>query len=220
MLFRSDSMSETKSSESSPNRAGANPQDKQDDSQLGLFDLSQGSEASSSEADISASSHQEPELPELTLPKFSYELRPYQVNGVKWLRQMANCGASALLADDMGLGKTHQVMALMDWVFQNLKEQDAKASYRVLVICPTSVLHHWENKLKKFHPSLKPFVYYGPNRNPGQIGKKVNVILTSYGIIRRDADLFADFHLNSIVLCLFFINFSNFLREKYRTDGL
>ena len=40
-------------------------------------------------------------------------LRPYQHQGVSWLRFLTKLGLGACLADDMGLGKTIQVLALM-----------------------------------------------------------------------------------------------------------
>ena len=40
-------------------------------------------------------------------------LRPYQREGVSWLRFLSRLGLGACLADDMGLGKTIQVLALM-----------------------------------------------------------------------------------------------------------
>ena len=40
-------------------------------------------------------------------------LRPYQQEGVQWLRLLTGLGLGACLADDMGLGKTLQVLALL-----------------------------------------------------------------------------------------------------------
>jgi hypothetical protein len=40
-------------------------------------------------------------------------LRPYQIDGVKWLWFMTRLGLGACLADDMGLGKTIQVIDLL-----------------------------------------------------------------------------------------------------------
>ncbi len=40
-------------------------------------------------------------------------LRPYQHEGLSWLRFLTKLGLGACLADDMGLGKTIQVLALM-----------------------------------------------------------------------------------------------------------
>ncbi|KYF71219.1 DEAD/DEAH box helicase, partial [Sorangium cellulosum] len=40
-------------------------------------------------------------------------LRPYQARGVAWLQTMAGLGLGACLADDMGLGKTVQLLAFL-----------------------------------------------------------------------------------------------------------
>lgn len=40
-----------------------------------------------------------------------FKLRPYQLEGITWLRFLATYGLNGILADDMGLGKTVQVSA-------------------------------------------------------------------------------------------------------------
>src|SRR4029079_5996070 len=40
-------------------------------------------------------------------------LRPYQVDGVRWLWFMTELGLGGCLADDMGLGKTIQIIDLL-----------------------------------------------------------------------------------------------------------
>ncbi|WP_437311103.1 DEAD/DEAH box helicase [Sorangium sp. So ce388] len=44
---------------------------------------------------------------------FAGTLRPYQTRGVAWLQTMAGLGLGACLADDMGLGKTVQLLAFL-----------------------------------------------------------------------------------------------------------
>ena len=87
-------------------------------------------------------------------------------------------GFSGLLCDEMGLGKTHQSMALMQAVSQKVKSRKAK----FLVVCPTSVISHWKDKLTRYCPRLKPYIYHGQKR----VFKNYPVIVTSYGIVRRD----------------------------------
>jgi len=41
------------------------------------------------------------------------ELRPYQLEGFRWLRRFSQWGFGVCLADDMGLGKTVQALALL-----------------------------------------------------------------------------------------------------------
>ena len=79
-------------------------------------------------------------------------LRPYQRQGVAWLRLVTQLGLGACLADDMGLGKTIQVLALLLCL-----RHDAAAPQRVpsLLVIPASLLGNWRNEAARFAPSLK-----------------------------------------------------------------
>ncbi len=112
----------------------------------------------------------------------SSELRSYQQIGVDWLRFLYENHLSGLLCDDMGLGKTHQAMALMTI----LKEQQGVTD-PFLVICPTSVISHWRNKIRDHAPGLKAAVYHGPERDL-ECYLEHNVLITSYGILRNDIE--------------------------------
>lgn len=122
-----------------------------------------------------------PELPELMGMKTS--LRPYQEVGLKWLWYLYHHRLGGLLCDDMGLGKTHQAMALFAAV-QKFKEDEGKPRPKFLVVCPTSVLYHWQDKLQEHLPYLNVHTYYGVSRTL----KDCDLLLTSYGIWRRDCD--------------------------------
>lgn len=106
-------------------------------------------------------------------------LRPYQENGVHWLWFLYHHKLSGLLCDDMGLGKTHQAMALLVAI-RNLKLNSGK----FLIVCPTSVIYHWMDKLKKFLPQVRVCMFYGAERTLGEY----DVLLTSYGVWRRECD--------------------------------
>jgi superfamily II DNA or RNA helicase len=110
-------------------------------------------------------------------------LRPYQVNGLRWMAHLASLGLSGILADDMGLGKTHQVMALMAWLRRRSADQD-----QILVVCPTSVLYHWKERIDAFHPGLGAGVFHGSARDPERLDDAV--CITSYGIVRNDHAIF------------------------------
>jgi superfamily II DNA or RNA helicase len=110
-------------------------------------------------------------------------LRDYQVMGTNWLRFLVENGLGGLLCDDMGLGKTHQAMALM----ASLTEQDGIAG-PFLVVCPTTVLPHWKAKLRDHAPGLSATLHHGPQRNLAASLAEGDIILTSYGILRNDAD--------------------------------
>ncbi|HEX2225377.1 MAG TPA: DEAD/DEAH box helicase [Thermoanaerobaculia bacterium] len=112
----------------------------------------------------------------------SSPLRPYQEAGVDWLRFLFENRLGGLLCDDMGLGKTHQAMALMAGLAEE-REIDGPC----LVVCPTSVLSHWRNKIREHARSLRVIVHHGAQRSlPGLLGRG-DVLVTSYGVLRRDA---------------------------------
>ncbi len=115
-------------------------------------------------------------------------LRPYQERGLNWLLTMGSLGLGACLADDMGLGKTIQLLAFL---LQRL--EDAPNDIRpALLVAPTSVVGNWEREVERFAPSLHIVRHYGPERaeTAGAIPSKPGtVVLTTYGLLRRDADL-------------------------------
>ncbi|MBP9841551.1 MAG: DEAD/DEAH box helicase [Simkaniaceae bacterium] len=109
----------------------------------------------------------------LDLSRLRSTLRPYQQTGVKWLYFLYHSGLSGLLCDEMGLGKTHQAMALIAAIGQA----------KILIVCPTSVIYHWEDLLAKFLVDARVVVYYGIKR---ELTKDYNILLTSYGTLRAE----------------------------------
>lgn len=110
------------------------------------------------------------------------DLRAYQETGVRWLWFLFTHGLSGLLCDEMGLGKTHQAMALLA----------ASANYdkkKYLVVCPTSVIYHWEGLLSRFLPGLRVRVFYGIQRTLEEFEEEADVLLTSYGTLRSEKKL-------------------------------
>ena len=124
-------------------------------------------------------------------------LRPYQKEGFYWLEHLRKMNFGGCLADDMGLGKTIQTIALLESVYS----QALPAS---LVIAPTSLLHNWQNELKKFAPNLKTFVYAGNKRKQSDrindLFDDYQVIISSYGIVRSDCDYLADYNFYYLIL--------------------
>ena len=111
-------------------------------------------------------------------------LRNYQQMGMEWIHFLFQNGFGGLLCDDMGLGKTHQVMGFLTGVLQTLENQRP-----FIVVCPTTVLSHWKNLVKRYAPSLKPIIYHGAERDISQALEGHHLVLTSYGILRRDVDV-------------------------------
>ncbi len=121
-------------------------------------------------------------------------LRPYQKQGVEWLWFLYCHGLSGLLCDEMGLGKTHQVMGLLAAV-QNY----GTYGVRYLIICPTSVIYHWQDLLQKFLPTFKVLLFYGAKRSLDKF-ESYDVVLTSYHLIRINQEELKQCFFEIIVL--------------------
>jgi SNF2 family DNA or RNA helicase len=117
----------------------------------------------------------------IDLSGFKSDLRSYQEVGVRWLWFMYLHGLSGLLCDEMGLGKTHQAMGLIA-AAQNFGE----AGRKILVVCPTSVIYHWDELLKNFLPDARVLVFYGTSRNLEAFQEKADILVTSYGTLRSE----------------------------------
>ncbi len=109
------------------------------------------------------------------------KLRTYQQLGSEWISFLYENGFGGLLCDDMGLGKTHEVMAFMLYL-----RKHRKIKKPFLVVCPTTVLSHWSEKIRDHAPGLKAVIYHGGLRDIDSAFKTGDVLLTSYGILRRD----------------------------------
>ena len=114
------------------------------------------------------------------------ELRPYQKIGYSWLVQNTKYEFGSILADDMGLGKTIQVLSTILY----LKESSNLDNESTLIIVPPTLISNWENEIKKFTPNLTYYIYHGSNRIFPL--EEYDIILTSYGVIRLDLDMFTD----------------------------
>ncbi len=73
-----------------------------------------------------------------------------------------------------------------------------------LIVLPTSLVHNWRNEIMKYAPSLKVYPYTGQQRRLSQGNGGLNgyydVILTTYGIVRNDAELFRDTQFHCLIL--------------------
>lgn len=116
----------------------------------------------------------------LDVTRLKATLRPYQEQGLHWLWFLYCHGLSGLLCDDMGLGKTHQTMALLAAVIN----EDEEKKNKYLVVCPTSVIYHWQELLKRFLPEIRVCTYYGLERSLENFETHYDLLLTSYGILR------------------------------------
>ncbi|MEE4313233.1 MAG: DEAD/DEAH box helicase, partial [Desulfofustis sp.] len=123
----------------------------------------------------------QPSAPLPDLGQMRSPLRPYQAAGVQWLWFLYENGFGGLLCDDMGLGKTHQIMALMLCLHH-------RGHQPFLVVCPATVISHWEKKLRQHIPTVPAVTYHGQDRCFEEAERGHAVIVTSYGIVLRDAE--------------------------------
>lgn len=124
-------------------------------------------------------------------------LRPYQEQGLSWLHFIHEIGSGGVLADDMGLGKTIQTIALL----LLLKGEKKQKPLRVLIVAPTSVVTNWAREIERFAPTLTTALWHGAGRKEQQNElEHVNVIITSYALLRRDIDLLKKLRLDYAIL--------------------
>ena len=127
------------------------------------------------------------------------ELRPYQREGFAWLAMLFDQGLGGVLADDMGLGKTVQTLALI----AHAREQSASAP-PFLVVAPASVLPVWRREAERFAPGLRVRVLEGTSASRHGAAEEdlegVDLVVTSYAVLRLDEELFASRRFQGFVL--------------------
>lgn len=143
---------------------------------------------------------------------FHGELRPYQKAGYNWLCFLHDLGFGGCLADDMGLGKTVQALAFL----QHIKEQTAKTESQAagqvdlfnsrknttsLLVVPTSLIYNWIFEARKFTPDLSVKPHVGLHRDKdSQLFSGYDLVVTTYGTLRNDIDLFKAFRFEVVIL--------------------
>ena len=146
-------------------------------------------------------------------------LRPYQKEGFYWLEHLYNVGLGGCLADDMGLGKTLQTITLLDYIYYKSDKTETTSSANgqlslfatqestlpaSLIVVPKSLIHNWQNELRKFAPELKVYVYAGNNRiksnDIDKIFRHYQVVITSYSIARNDIEYLCQYPFLYVIL--------------------
>ncbi|MDT8316698.1 MAG: DEAD/DEAH box helicase [bacterium] len=131
-------------------------------------------------------------IKEIPLPgKLNAKLRHYQKEGYYWLAFLYEHRFGACLADDMGLGKTLQSITLLAAIKEGKvlapgSRAGNKKGGPQLIVMPPSLLFNWESEIKKFYPSLTVYSYAGADRKA--VFHNYDVILTTYGVVRRDME--------------------------------
>ena len=121
-------------------------------------------------------------------------LRDYQKDGVKWLYTIYKCDLGGILADEMGLGKTIQTIYLMKEI---IKEDE---NSKFLIVCPTALVYNWEDELNKYGKNLSYKIIHGTNRNKNIDTIKENILITSYGTLREDIELYEKMNFKLMVI--------------------
>lgn len=127
---------------------------------------------------------------------FEGSLRTYQREGLGWLQFLREFQLGGCLADDMGLGKTVQLLALLE----HAKRQEPKAGPS-LVVVPKSLMFNWHQECTRFTPDLRVIEYVGAER--GELRRdfaNVDLVLTTYGMLRRDIMHLKDVVFHYVVL--------------------
>ncbi len=158
------------------------------------------------------------------LPKdLKAKLRNYQKEGFSWMYHLYENQLGGCLADDMGLGKTLQTLTLLLKIKKAksqiiVPEKDDQLQFSLfdqpesstplqpasLIVMPTSLIHNWDNEIRKFAPSLKVYKHVGGLRNKSnkmaQTIGYYDVILTTYGTMRNDAEMLRSYDFWYLIL--------------------
>lgn len=153
------------------------------------------------------------------------DLRKYQKDGFSWMYHLYENQLGGCLADDMGLGKTVQTLTLLlkikkkktlsllpetgsgnqqQFSLFDTIEKPVDIQPASLIVMPTSLIHNWENEIRKFAPSLKVYKHVGGLRNKSNKMTSAilyyDVILTTYGTLRNDYELLSSHDFYYLIL--------------------
>ena len=130
------------------------------------------------------------EVPECVQAK----MREYQVVGYRWLKNLARYSMGGILADDMGLGKTLQTIVYI------CSEPGSKS----LIVCPTSLSYNWQEEFEKFAPHIRTRIISGDPEERKRLlcedRDDYDVWITTYPLIRKDADFFKDIRYDNMFI--------------------
>lgn len=127
-------------------------------------------------------------------------LRPYQQRGFEWLQALYKLHLGGVLADDMGLGKTLQMIAVV--LYAALRDGHMPS----LVVAPTTLTYNWLSEIRKFAPQLNVMVLDGSRQKRQEAiehlrnSSDMDVLITSYPLIRRDGELLSGFKFRFCIL--------------------
>ncbi|KAI9218653.1 SNF2 family N-terminal domain-containing protein [Blastocladiella britannica] len=129
------------------------------------------------------------------------ELRRYQLDGINWMMFLNRYQLHGILCDDMGLGKTLQTITVL-----SSHHHDNPSDAPSLVVCPSTLVGHWQHEIEKYSPNLSAMIYAGvPAERRRMHGRLLSpahnlVIITSYDVLRNDISVMAGIAFQYCVL--------------------
>ena len=130
------------------------------------------------------------------IPAIDGELRPYQVDGVKWLLTLYKYSLGGILADDMGLGKTIETIAFINAI---------KNDKPILIVSPKSLVFNWVSEFSKFAKNIPVYPIIGTVEERKKVIKKIKndkfgVYFISYDSLRNEFENLKDFTFDICIL--------------------
>ena len=124
-------------------------------------------------------------------------LRPYQVEGYRWLTFLYEHRMGGILADDMGLGKTVQALALLAHAIEEHRAAAPVEPFApFLVVAPTSVIANWAAEATRFLPEAKVVTITETTAGKTPLAERIagaHLVLTSYTLLRMDEDAYTGY---------------------------
>ena len=124
-------------------------------------------------------------------------LRPYQVEGYRWLTFLYEHRMGGILADDMGLGKTVQALALLAHAIEEHRAAAPVEPFApFLVVAPTSVITNWAAEAERFLPEAKVVTITETTAGKTPLAERIagaHLVLTSYTLLRMDEDAYTGY---------------------------
>ena len=133
-------------------------------------------------------------------------LRPYQRDGLGWMRFLRDFRFGGCLADDMGLGKTVQVLALLE-DRRDLRPAEVSSNGHgpqeslSLVVAPRSLIFNWMEEAARFSPNLRVLDHTGVLRGKSpEAFAGCDLVLTTYGTLRNDIEMMRAVRFDYVIL--------------------
>ena len=127
-------------------------------------------------------------------------LRGYQQEALGWFAFLRRFGFGGCLADEMGLGKTVMVLAALE-ARRVERAAEGHATRPSLIVVPRSLVFNWTREATRFAPLLRVLDVTGADRAARleQIASH-DVVITTYGTLRRDVTRLAAFAFDYVIL--------------------